>query len=169
LALIFGSRQADSYDLTLLPHATLDDLDAEAMGHYRKLRAKVNPAAEELGWDDNDLLQALNAVRQEGGVWHPTLTGMLLFGSRRALRRELPAVRVDYIRVPGKEWIEDSEKRFSATVDMRGPLLQIVDRAQAAVLDDLPKGVPRRDNREESRALDFTIIAGELGRGTVGL
>jgi hypothetical protein len=29
--------------------------------------------------------------------------------------------------------------------------------------------VPRRDNREESRALDFTIIAGELGRGTVGL
>jgi len=79
----------------------------------------VNPAAEELGWDDNDLLQALNAVRQEGGLWHPTLTGMLLFGSRKALRRELPAVRVDYIRVPGKEWIEDSEKRFSASQDLR--------------------------------------------------
>jgi hypothetical protein len=34
---------------------------------------------------------------------------------------------------------------------------------------DFPMTVPRRDNREESRALDFTIIAGELGRGTVGL
>lgn len=150
LALIFGSRQADSYDLTLLPHATLDDLDPEAIGHYRKLRAKVNPAAEELGWDDNDLLQALNAVRQEGGVWHPTLTGMLLFGSRKALRRELPAVRVDYIRVPGKEWIEDPEKRFSATVDMRGPLLQIVDRAQAAVLDDLPKGFALKEGQVQA-------------------
>jgi ATP-dependent DNA helicase RecG len=150
LALIFGSRQADSYDLTLLPHAMLDDLDPEAIGHYRKLRAKVNSAAEELGWDDNDLLQALNAVRQEGRVWHPTLTGMLLFGSRKALRRELPAVRVDYIRVPGKEWIEDPEKRFSATVDMRGPLLQIVDRAQAAVLDDLPKGFALKEGQVQA-------------------
>ena len=150
LALIFGSRQGDSYDLTLLSHATLDDLDPEAIAHYRKLRAKVNPAAEELGWDDPDLLQALNAVRQEGGVWHPTLTGMLLFGSRKALRRELPAVRVDYIRVPGKEWIEDPEKRFTATVDMRGPLLQIVDRAQAAVLDDLPKGFALKEGQVQA-------------------
>jgi len=65
---------------------------------------------------------------------------MLLFGTRMALRRELPAVRLDYIRVPGKEWVSDSENRFTTTVDMRGPLLQLVERAQAAVMDDLPKG-----------------------------
>jgi hypothetical protein len=29
--------------------------------------------------------------------------------------------------------------------------------------------VPRRDNREESGVFDFTIIAGELGRGTAGV
>lgn len=140
LVLFYGNRQGDSYDLTILGNATIDDLDPEAIAHYRKLRAKVNPLAEELEWSDHDLLQSLNAIRKENGIWRPTLTGMLLFGTRMAYRRELPAVRVDYIRVPGKEWVEDPEKRFSSTVDMRGPLLQIVDRAQAAVMDDLPKG-----------------------------
>ncbi len=79
-----------------------------------------------------------SAVR--GDTWKPTLTGLLLFGSRLALRRELPAVRVDYIRVSGKEWVEDPDQRFVTTTDMRGPLLQLVDRVLAAVMDDLPKG-----------------------------
>jgi ATP-dependent DNA helicase RecG len=140
LVLFYGNRQGDSYDLSILGNATIEDLDPEAIAHYRKLRAKVNPLAEELEWSDHDLLQSLNAIRRENGIWRPTLTGMLLFATRMAYRRELPAVRVDYIRVPGKEWVEDPEKRFSSTVDMRGPLLQIVDRAQAAVMDDLPKG-----------------------------
>lgn len=147
LVIFYGSRLGDSFDLTLLGNATLKDLDPEAIAHYRKLRAKVNPLAEELEWDDQDLLQALNAIRQDGGVWRPTLTGMLLFGTRMSYRRELPAVRVDYIRVPGKEWVEDPEQRFVTTVDMRGPLLQIVDRAQAAVMDDLPKGFDLKEGQ----------------------
>jgi len=147
LVLFFGNRQGDSYDLTVLGNATVADLDPEAIAYYRKLRAKVNPVAEELEWDDQDLLQSLNAIRQDSGVWRPTLTGMLLFGTRMAYRRELPAVRVDYIRVPGKEWVEDPDKRFVTTVDMRGPLLQIVDRAQAAVMDDLPKGFDLKEGQ----------------------
>jgi len=147
LVLFFGNRQGDSYDLSVLANATIDDLDPESIAHYRKLRAKVNPLAEELEWDDQELLQALNAIRKDNGIWRPTLTGMLLFGTRKAYRRELPAVRVDYIRVPGKEWVEDPEKRFATTVDMRGPLLQIVDRAQAAVMDDLPKGFDLREGQ----------------------
>ena len=147
LVLFFGNRQGDSYDLTVLANATLADLDPEAIAHYRKLRAKANPLAEELEWTDHDLLASLNAIRQDNGTWRPTLTGMLLFGSRMAYRRELPAVRIDYIRVPGKEWVEDPDKRFITTVDMRGPLLQIVDRAQAAVMDDLPKGFDLREGQ----------------------
>jgi ATP-dependent DNA helicase RecG len=147
LVLFFGNRQGDSYDLCVLPNATLADLDPEAIAHYRKLRAKANPLAEELEWTDHDLLASLNAIRQDNCTWRPTLTGMLLFGTRMAYRRELPAVRIDYIRVPGKEWVEDPDKRFITTVDMRGPLLQIVDRAQAAVMDDLPKGFDLREGQ----------------------
>jgi ATP-dependent DNA helicase RecG len=150
LGLFFGNRQGDSYDLTLIGNATVADLDPEAIAHYRKLRAKVNPVAEELAWDDHDLLQSLNAIRQDNSVWRPTLTGMLLFGTRMAYRRDLPAVRIDYIRVPGKEWVEDPDKRFLTTVDMRGPLLQIVDRAQAAVMDDLPKGFDLKEGQTQA-------------------
>lgn len=147
LVVFYGSRLGDSFDLSVMKNAEISDIDPEAVAHYRKLRAKSNSLAEELEWSDHDLLRALNAIRKDGDAWKPTLAGLLLFGTRSAHRRELPAVRLDYIRVPGKEWVDDPEKRFSATVDMRGPLLQLVDRAQAAVMDDLPKGFELKEGQ----------------------
>jgi ATP-dependent DNA helicase RecG len=46
---------------------------------------------------------------------------------------------VDYIRVPGREWVPDPDRRFD-TIELRDPLFRLIRRAQAAVLDDLPKG-----------------------------
>jgi len=150
MVVFYGNRQSESHDLAILSHAGLDDFDPEALEHYRNLRRKVNPNAEELAFSDHELLQALNAVRRENRVWKPTLTGLLLFGSRLALRRELPMVRVDYIRVAGKEWIADPDRRFETTIDMRGPLLQLVDRVLAAVMDDLPKGFELKEGQIQS-------------------
>jgi len=45
---------------------------------------------------------------------------------------------VDYIRVPGREWVPDSERRFD-TVELRAPMFRLLRRTQAAILDDLPK------------------------------
>ena len=140
LALFYGSRGHDSFDISIVKTASLRDIDPEAVDHYRKLGLKANPDAEAMQWPDEELLQAINAIRHDGDTMKPTLLGLLLFGTRMAYRRELPAVRVDYIRVPGKEWVSDPDKRFTSTIDMRGPLLQMVERAQAAILDDLPKG-----------------------------
>ncbi len=141
LAIFYSERDRDPYDARLLTGATLQDLDPEAIEHYRKLRALAHSTAEELKYEDVELLQALNAARpDDSGTLRPTLTGLLLFGKRLALRRELPAMRVDYIRVAGKDWVPDPDKRYESTTDMRGPLLQLVDRAQAAVVDDLPRG-----------------------------
>ena len=80
----------------------------------------MNATAEELQWNDEELLEALNAVRTAQGEMKPTVAGLLLFGMRQALRRLLPMMRVDYIRVPGNEWVADPDNRFR-TVDMRGP------------------------------------------------
>ncbi|KAA6302066.1 MAG: hypothetical protein EZS26_001667 [Candidatus Ordinivivax streblomastigis] len=63
-------------------------------------------------------------------------------------------VRVDYIRVPGNTWIEDPDNRFT-TVDMRGSMLEMVQRAFSLVSDDLPKG--------------FVLPEGELQAGSNGL
>ncbi|MBO7589436.1 MAG: putative DNA binding domain-containing protein [Bacteroidaceae bacterium] len=132
---------AESFDSTTVKGATLDDIDENAVAHYRKLRAKVNPNAEELSYDDKDLLMALRACEKEkDGSYILTYTGLVVFGKSMSLRRLLPALRVDYIRVSGNRWIEDPDKRFEATIDMRGPLILLVNRAINAIKDDLPKG-----------------------------
>ena len=139
LVALYQARQVESFDAGLVPDATLNDLSPEAIEDYRVARREANPDAEELRWPDEDLLQALGAVRRNPqGAWQPTVAGLVLLGKPVALRRCFPMTRVDYIRVPGREWVPDPERRFD-TVELRDPLFRLIRRAQAAILDDLPK------------------------------
>ena len=148
---------AESFDSTIVKGATLDDIDDNAVEYYRKLRAKVNPNAEELSYDDKDLLMALRACEKEkDGSYILTYTGLVVFGKSMSLRRLLPALRVDYIRVSGNRWIEDPDKRFEATIDMRGPLILLVNRALNAIKDDLPKGFElKKGNLQAETPIDL--------------
>ena len=49
------------------------------------------------------------------------------------IRRCFPMMRIDYIRVPGKEWVQAPTNKFE-TVEIREPLLTAVWRAQAEIL-----------------------------------
>lgn len=139
LEALYASRQHESFDAGLVAGAELDDLDEKVIADYRAARAEANPDAEELRWADLELLQALNAVRRDAsGAWKPTVAGLLLFGTAVALRRSFPMMRVDYIRVPGREWVPHPERRFD-TVELRAPMFSLLRRIQAAILDDLPK------------------------------
>jgi ATP-dependent DNA helicase RecG len=140
LAVFYQGRQQESFDAGIVADATLDDLAPEALADYRKSRAEANPDAEELRWSDEELLQALGGIRRDPkGEWKPTVAGLILFGKGAALRRSFPMTRVDYIRVPGREWVPDPDRRFD-TIELRDSLFRLIRRAQAAVLDDLPKG-----------------------------
>ncbi|TVQ35105.1 MAG: transcriptional regulator [Wenzhouxiangella sp.] len=139
LAIFYQFRQQESFDSGLVPDTELGDLDEAAIADYRQARADANPDAEELRWTDEELLQALNAVRRDSaGRWRPTVAGLLLFGKSIALRRCFPMTRVDYIRVPGREWVPQPDRRFD-TVELRAPLFSLLRRTQATILDDLPK------------------------------
>ncbi|WP_310387830.1 ATP-binding protein [Roseateles sp.] len=139
LIALYQGRQQESFDAGLVTDAELDDFALEALAEYRQSRAEANPDAEELRWSDDELLQALGAVRPgQAGRWLPTVAGLMLFGKPAALRRCFPMIRVDYIRVPGREWVPDPERRFD-TLELRDPLFRLIRRAQAAILDDLPK------------------------------
>jgi len=143
LVVLYQGRQRESFDAGLVAGATLDDLSPEALADYRQSRAEANPDAEELRWGDEELLRSLSCVGQDvqagPAVWRPTVAGLMLFGTPQALRRFFPMTRVDYIRVPGREWVPDPERRFD-TIELRDSLFRLIRRAQAAVLDDLPKG-----------------------------
>lgn len=110
---------SDSYDRGIAEDTDLDDIDENAVRYYRKLREEANPDAEELKYSDIDLLRSLKAiVKDKDGNWRLTNAGLLVFGKQMALRREMPAVRVDYIRVSGTEWVPDPHNRFES-IDTR--------------------------------------------------
>ncbi|MCU0791972.1 MAG: hypothetical protein MUE42_03790 [Opitutaceae bacterium] len=111
------------------------------------------------------------AGRDARGVLRPTAAGVLLFGTTLGLRRHFPMMRVDYIRVPGRQWVEDPSTRFE-TLELRAPLVRLVTRALAAILDDLPKafslpadGVQRRDvPRIPARVLREAVVNAVMHR-----
>lgn len=131
---------ADGFDKIIAEDTDLEDIDENAVRRYRQLREKINPDAEELKYTDFDLLRSLRAVKKDkNGEWRLTNAGLLMFGNQMALRREMPSVRVDYIRVSGTQWVPDPHHRFES-IDMRGPFLLMVGRAFNAIADDLPRG-----------------------------
>ncbi len=152
LTLFFN--QSETFDSTIVNSSSWDDVDEVAVNRYRALRSNVNPHAEELNYNDIDLLRSLGCYQVEGKKKQLTYAGLLTFGKSMAQRRLIPSVRVDYIRVPGNEWISDPDNRFT-TIDMRGPLLLVIDRAYNAIVDDLPKG--------------FLLPEGQLQAESVGL
>ena len=135
---LIRAQNGRSYDQTILPGAEWDDIDPDMIALYRQRRADIRPGAEELQASDEEMLRALHLVEKTEQGWVPNLAGLLLLGKTLSLRRLLPVHRVDYIRVPGKEWVEDPDHRYDS-IDMRAPLLRLIPRAEAAILDDLPK------------------------------
>lgn len=161
LAVFYQGRQQESFDAGIVPDGTLADLSPEAIADYRRSRGEANPDAEELRWADADLLLALGCTRADAaGVHRPTVAGLILFGAPQALRRCFPMMRVDYIRVPGREWVPDPERRFDS-IEMRDPLFRLIRRALAAVHDDLPKsfGLAEGDaQRQDTPAIPLRVM-----------
>lgn len=154
LLALYQGRQVESFDYTVLPDTSMADFSPEAIADYRKVRADANADAEELRWSDEELLESLGCARRHAGTLTPTVAGLLLFGKPQALRRVYPMTRVDYIRVPGKEWVPDPERRFDS-VEIRDFLFRTIRRALAAVLDDLPKafGLTEGDPQRKDKPL----------------
>jgi ATP-dependent DNA helicase RecG len=153
---------ADSkpYEDTVLSDATLDDLDQDVIASYRQNLLRENPDTELRDASVDDLVQSVGGAKRSDGQLVPTVAGLLLFGKRLALRRLYPALRVDYIRVPGTEWMQDAEHRYDS-VEVREPLLTAFRRIYAAVLDDLPKSFmlePGNPERQERLPLPATAV-----------
>ncbi|PIF08801.1 ATP-binding protein [Janthinobacterium sp. 13] len=151
LITLYAGHQTDTFDGAVLADTDLSDIDTSAVEDYRRQRSKINPSAEELTWNDHDLLRSLGALMKQGDQLKPTVAGLLLFGSAQALRRCFPMMRIDYIRVPGRQWVEDPSHRFD-TMEIRAPLLTAIRRATNAVRDELlqsfslPEGAIERED-----------------------
>lgn len=148
LLVLYAGRQARSFDSEILSGTSLSDIDSAAIAEYRRLRSLRDPDASELRLPDEELLLSIACAESSGGAIRPTVAGLLLFGTRAALRRFFPTTRVDYIRIQGKEWVRNPGE--FASLDIQRPLIEAIQTAKAAILDELPKA--------------FLLPAGELQR-----
>ncbi|MCO7722409.1 putative DNA binding domain-containing protein [Myroides odoratimimus] len=151
-------KSQETLDSSILKEADYDDLSEESIALYRKYRREANVNAEELEYGDEDLLRAIRAInKNKTKEIEVTYTGLLTFGSRMALRRLMPMMRVDYIRVSTNDWIADAEKRFESTLDMRGSLLELVQRIISTISDDLPRGFELSDGDIQAKNMGLPM------------
>ena len=154
---VFDNTTA-SYDATPIRGASIDEVDESAIEAYRQLRAKVNPSADELQYDNAELLKALNCVSVDDPR-QLNIAGVLLFGTAKLQRRVMPMARVDYIRVPTMTWVENPGESYSA-LDMRGPFMTLVDRIINAVNDDLVKdfSLPPGSTQSSLQSVPWNVL-----------
>ena len=160
LVALYAGHQQDTFDAAVLADADMEDIDPAALADYRQLRRAINPDAEELGWSDEELLRALGCARCDDGRLKPTVAGIVLFGSTIALRRCFPMMRIDYIRVPGRQWVEDPDHRFDS-LEIRAPLLTAIRRATNTVRDELIQSFALPEGalvREDEPTLPLRVI-----------
>jgi len=150
-------QDSSSFDQTPVKGTSLSDIDENALKRYRSLREKVNPVAEELTYNDLELLQSLGCVNKEKPD-ELNIAGLLLFGTSKAQRSTFPMLRVDYIRVPGNTWIENPDNRFT-TIDMQGSLILMLYRLIDAINADLPKGFLLPDEDIQAAAVGLPTKA----------
>lgn len=136
-----------------MPGSQWRDIDADVIEDYRRDRKKVAPDADEHTLSHQELLYSLGCVEDVGGSYVPTVAGVLLFGKKTAIRRLFPLMRMDYIPVPGVEWIADPAAQFDS-VDMLGPLMEVVKDSLKTVLNDLSSGskLPEGEARRQAIA-----------------
>jgi len=139
LDLLYQLRSQKNYESEVLPDASWEDISLEAIEAYRRLRSQLDPNAEELTLGDRELLLSLKAAVKVSGDIIPNIGGVLLFGNKSALRREMPmAARIDYIIVEGIEWVQDPSARYQFVTEYREALVTLMPRLHAQIMSDIP-------------------------------
>ncbi|ABU57698.1 RNA-binding domain-containing protein [Roseiflexus castenholzii] len=93
---LFQSVESLYYDETLVLRASLSDLD------YRRFTVFFEQSYQRLLQSEQEvenLLRNMRLVREQAGVWHPTLAGLLCFG--REPQSFFPYAQVNAARIPG--------------------------------------------------------------------
>ena len=115
--------------------------------------------------EDNDI-----DITRISGCKNPKATTILLRGTSDYLLDELERavvdgtrvimMRLDYIRVPGRAWVDDPDHPFD-TIEMRDSLFRMLPRGQAAIMDDIPRAFSFKSEslkREEEPRIPPRVI-----------
>ncbi|MDD5206989.1 MAG: putative DNA binding domain-containing protein, partial [Desulfobacterales bacterium] len=139
---VFGyqsGRGQPRNDEEIVPEATLDDLNTEALDYYLSQIRKARPKAEFLRGTNEDVLLRLCVARRDGSIIRPTLAGLLMFG--KYPQEFFPQLMITYVQYFGTT---ESEKtphgaRFVDNRAFEGSIPEMVEQAETYVLAAMRK------------------------------
>jgi ATP-dependent DNA helicase RecG len=99
---MLAERVEDSRDGRILPHYSLEDIDAETLARYRNHFKAKKPDHIWNGLDDREFLRSIGGWRRdrEAGTGGLTAAGLLMFGRHTSIAEEFPYYMVDYQERP---------------------------------------------------------------------
>ena len=126
---------------------------------YRKMMCAHEPDAECLKKDNASFLLAIGAAKRTPEGLGLTVAGLLVFGTKDAIRRCMPLMRVDYIRTGGNRWMSDLGRETDST-PITGRLPDVIARAHSLVMADLPIKECVNDGveRKETSAVPSRVV-----------
>jgi len=150
---IFGyvsARSQPTFDEEAVDGATLADLDQAKLLAYLGALKESRPDASYLERPVEQVLQQLRIVKEDAGVLHPTLAGLLVFG--KYPQSFEPQLVITYVQFYGTTEDEKTPRgeRFLDNRRFEGPLPELVEAAVRHVMSSVRKsslieGIYRRD------------------------
>ncbi len=150
---VFGyqsGRGQPRNDEELVPDATLDDLNTEALDYYLSQIRKARPRADFLKGTNEDVLLRLCVVRRDRSILRPTLAGILMFG--KYPQEFFPQLMITFVQFFGTTEGEKTPQgaRFVDNRTFEGSIPEMVEQAETYVLAAMRKstlieGLFRRD------------------------
>jgi ATP-dependent DNA helicase RecG len=157
---VFGylsARSQPTFDEEIVAGATIGNLDAERIAAFVKQLRRERPRARALRTSQEETLAALGIVREVDGVVHPTLGGMLAFGTHP--QQFEPQLVVTFLQYAGGDEREKGPRgeRFLDNQKFEGPIIEMVDEAEAHIMSRIATaaridGLLRTDIPEYPRA-----------------
>ena len=129
---LLRDRGEGNFEAQAVAGANLDDLDRERINAYAKLFLSQNGQRQRTE-ETLELLYRRGCLVKEGNLFHPTVSGLLLFG--REPQRLLPSAEILLARYSGNE-MSDTFVRETA----RGPLAEQIRLGEAFVVSNMRKG-----------------------------
>jgi ATP-dependent DNA helicase RecG len=160
LARFFQDRALISPDMTPVPLARHDELDPAQIRAFRQLLTTQDPTRRVLGYDDEALLEAYGALVRDGDCWHPTIAGVLVFGTPELIRRCFPAFLVDVIEIEGTEWVASPTER-GASRSFQGPLLELARDILRVLRQEIPERFALTPGEAQRMADPMTVALRE--------
>ncbi|MCE5224097.1 putative DNA binding domain-containing protein [bacterium] len=122
----FTQRESDlgllDFSSHVLHEADINDLDVFEVLHLRKVIQRNSNESYLITLQDEELLKALDLVKEQGSTLKPTLTGLLLIGKEESIRRFIPTHEVAFQVL--------KEHRVVINQYFRSSLLKIIEKVE---------------------------------------